>query len=66
MAGGKKDLEMLIVQSKIRETVRELDKNMRISDEFLMALNEHVHGALKTFISRADKNGRKTLREYDV
>ena len=66
MASGKKDLEMLLVQSKIREVVRVLDQNMRISDEFLASLNEHLHGLLKVAINRSDKNGRKTLRQQDV
>jgi histone H3/H4 len=64
MATAKKELEMVLVQSKIREVIRE--KELRTSDEFITALNEHVHAALETAIKRCKENGRQTLRPQDV
>jgi hypothetical protein len=56
--------EMLLVQSKIREVIRA--KDLRVSDDFLTALNEHVHNAVVTAMARAKENGRQTLRPADV
>lgn len=64
MAGGKKELEMVLVQSKIRDAIRE--KDLRTSDEFITALNEHVHAALEAAIERCRDNGRQTLRKQDI
>jgi histone H3/H4 len=64
MAGGKKELDMVLVQSKVRDAIRE--KDLRTSDDFITALNEHVHHALEQAISRCKENGRQTLRAQDV
>ena len=64
MAGGKKELEMVLVQSKIRDVIRERD--LRTSDEFITALNDHVHAALEAAIHRCKENGRQTLRKQDA
>jgi histone H3/H4 len=61
---GKKELEMALVQSKVREVIRE--KDLRTSDEFITALNEHVHHTIETAIKRCKENGRQTLRPQDV
>ena len=64
MAGAKKELEMVLVQSKVRDVIRE--KELRTSDEFLTALNEHVHAVLEVAMKRCKENGRQTLRPQDV
>ena len=64
MAGGKKELDMVLVQSKIRDVIRE--KDLRTSDDFITALNDHVHHALDRAIARCKENGRQTLRAQDV
>jgi hypothetical protein len=61
---AKKDSGVLIVQSKVRDLIRE--KEMRTSDEFITALSEHVREAVLKAISRAKENGRSTLRPADL
>lgn len=60
----KKEAAMLVVQSKVRDLIRE--KEMRTSDEFITALSEHVRQAVEKAISRAKENGRSTLRPADL
>jgi hypothetical protein len=64
MAGGKKELDMVLVQSKVRDVIR--GRDFRTSDEFVTALNEHVHNLIENAINRCKANGRQTLREQDV
>jgi histone H3/H4 len=61
---AKKDPGLLIVQSKVRELIRE--KEMRTSDEFISALSEHVRQAVEKAVGRAKENGRSTLRPADL
>ncbi|MGZ6143602.1 MAG: hypothetical protein ACXWLM_09690 [Myxococcales bacterium] len=61
---AKKEAAMLIVQSKVRDLIRE--KEMRTSDEFITALSEHVRQAVEKAVSRAKENGRSTLRPADL
>jgi hypothetical protein len=56
--------EMLLVQSKVRDVIRE--KDLRTSDEFLTALNEHLYAALEAAMKRCKDNGRQTLRAQDA
>jgi histone H3/H4 len=61
--------ETLLVQSKVREAIKSLAKEgqtVRVGDDFLGALNEHVWEIIRKAMSRADKNGRATLRPEDV
>ena len=62
--GAKKEAGMLIVQSKVRDLIRE--KEMRTSDEFINALSEHVRQAVEKAVMRAKENGRSTLRPADL
>jgi predicted lactoylglutathione lyase len=62
--GAKKEAGMLIVQSKVRDLIRE--KEMRTSDEFINALSEHVRQAVEKAVLRAKENGRSTLRPADL
>jgi predicted lactoylglutathione lyase len=61
---AKKESAMLIVQSKVRDLIRE--KEMRTSDEFITALSEYVRQAVEKAVSRAKENGRSTLRPADL
>ncbi|MCA1826137.1 MAG: hypothetical protein ABR567_03160 [Myxococcales bacterium] len=61
---AKKESAMLIVQSKVRDLIRE--KEMRTSDEFITALSEHVRQAVEKAVARAKENGRSTLRPADL
>ncbi len=61
--GGAKK-ELLIVQSKVRDLIRE--KEMRTSDDYINALSEHVRATVEKSIQRAKENGRSTLRPADL
>ena len=61
---AKKESTMLIVQSKVRDLIRE--KEMRTSDEFINALSDYVRQAVEKAVSRAKENGRSTLRPADL
>lgn len=56
--------EMLLVQSKVREEIRK--KDLRVSDEFLTALNDEVFAIVEKAIARCIGNNRKTLGKSDV
>src|SRR2546426_12783966 len=60
----KKERELLIVQSKVRELIRSKEK--RASDEFITALSEHVQQVVEKAIARATANNRSTLRDADI
>jgi histone H3/H4 len=61
---AKKERELLIVQSKVREIIRA--REMRASDDFITALSEHVQHVIERAIQRAAANKRSTLRDADV
>jgi len=61
---AKKERELLIVQSKVREIIRA--REMRASDDFITALSEHVQQVIERAIQRAGANKRSTLRDADV
>lgn len=56
--------EMLLVQSKVREEIKKSE--LRVSDEFLNALNDEVYATIQKAIARCTGNGRKTLGKADV
>ena len=62
-----KELETILIQSKTRDLVKELGKGeVRVSEEFLTALNEKTHKDIAAALKRCDGNGRKTLRAEDI
>lgn len=62
-----KELETILIQSKSRDVVRELGKGeVRVSEEYLIALNEKTHATIVKSMKRCEGNGRKTLRAEDV
>lgn len=56
--------EMLVVQSKVREEIRK--KELRVSEEFLNALNEELHRLIERAAARCAGNDRKTVSAADV
>lgn len=60
----KKPLEMLVVQSKVKEYVRGQD--MMCSSDLIEALNEEIGRLLDRAVQRAQDNGRKTARASDI
>ena len=63
-AAAKKPKEMLLVQSKVKEYVR--NAGFMCSSDLIEQLNEHVAGLLDKAAERAEANGRKTARASDV
>ena len=61
---AKKQLEMLLVQSKVKDYVRQSD--MMCSSDLVEALNEEVSSLLDKAVARAQANGRKTARASDI
>ena len=60
----KEPLEMLLVQSKVKEYVR--GQEMMCSSDLIEALNEEIGRLLDRAVERAQENGRKTARASDV
>ncbi len=63
--------EMLLVQSKVRDEIRkrsatDKDQGLRVSDEFLNALNDELYTLIEKSIARCNDNKRKTLSKADV
>ena len=66
---GNKKMTGLIIKSKIRETVKQLDNDKQITsvaDEVEAELERKVEGMLKKGIERAKANQRKTLLARDL
>jgi len=61
---AKKERDLLIVQSKVREIIRSKEK--RASDDFITALSDLVQRSIEKAIERAVANGRSTLRDADL
>jgi histone H3/H4 len=59
---GKSEKRDLVVKSAVRELV----KDMRVSDSFFEGLNKAVEELVKRAVERAKANGRATLRDCDV
>lgn len=59
----KKELEMLLVGSKTKETLKEMGCN--VSGDALVGLNQWVHWLIEQAAHRAEANGRKTVRDHD-
>ena len=60
----KKDRDVLVVASKIREYVKSNDCNT--SGEFIGELSNTVYDLIDKAISRAQGNNRKTIQAKDV
>jgi|GEM_PF-569369 len=58
--------DSVIIQSKVRELVKAKKPDFRLSEEFVTALSTSVEGLVKDALSRAEKNGRKTLQPQDL
>ncbi len=59
----KKDLEVLLVGSKVKAAIKEADCNT--GGDALEGLNNWVHWLIGPATSRAQANGRKTVRAHD-
>ncbi len=62
-SGKKKDLEILLVGSKVKATIKEAECNT--GGDALEGLNNWVHWLIGQATARAHANGRKTVRAHD-
>lgn len=62
--GKKEEVPMLLVQSKVKEYIK--DQEYRTSSAFIEAFNKQVHLLLKKAIKRCDGNGRATVKDVDA
>jgi histone H3/H4 len=51
----------MVVKSKVREFVKGIDPELRVSPEFYDALEEELKGIIEKAVKRAKAEGRKTL-----
>ncbi len=51
----------MLVKSKVKEFVKSLDPEMRVSPEFYDALEEELKALIEKALKRAKAEGRKTL-----
>ena len=58
--------ESIIIQSKVRELVKNVKPEFRLSEEFLTTLNLTIRDVVEDAVFRAEKNGRKTLQPQDL
>lgn len=63
-AAKKKELEMVVVGSKVKATIKDAGKMM--AGDLLPALNEKIHCMIAAAVARADANKRSTVRPQDV
>ncbi len=54
----------LVVGSKVKEAIR--SHNVRMAGDLLDALNGSVNSMIRTAVSRAQANGRGTVRPQDL
>lgn len=69
MAGKKKTTkkqprEMILVQSKMKEFIKQSEVN--VAGDLAEELNEQVHVLLEKAVQRCLANGRKTVRASDL
>ncbi len=63
-ATKKKDREIVVVGSKIKDVVREA--GLRSDGELVAAVSEKVHDLLEAAIARCQANNRGTVRPHDL
>ena len=56
--------EVIVVQSKVRDAIK--TQKMNMSGDFAEALSKRVETMVRDACRRADQNGRKTVRGYDL
>lgn len=64
MANKKKELEVLVVGTKMKDVVK--DAGCQSSGDLIEAVSAKVHEMLQAAVKRAKENGRATVRPYDL
>ena len=62
-ASSKKNMEVLLVGSKVKMAIKEADCNT--GGDAIDGLNQWVHWLIGQGTARAQANGRKTVRAHD-
>jgi hypothetical protein len=64
--GSKKaaSREVLVVGSKVKDVVK--SAGLQSSGDLVAAISDKVHDILSAALKRAEGNGRKTVRPYDL
>ena len=65
MAKKKKEVEILVVQSKVRDFLKS-QGDYNIGSDLVAAVSGRVETVLKDAARRAKENGRKTIQARDV
>lgn len=60
------DNEVLVIASKVKTYVKELDPSMRVAGDFAEGLTDEVKHLIQRAIGRARKNNRGTVQARDV
>jgi histone H3/H4 len=60
------DNEILVIASKIKTYVKELDPSMRVAGDFAEGLTDEVKHIIQRAVGRARKNNRGTVQARDV
>ena len=61
---AKKSEVVLVVGSKVKEVVKE--SGCQSSGELIQSVSDKVHALVAAACKRAQENGRKTVRAYDL
>lgn len=61
---SKKNDVVLVVGSKVKDVVK--DSGCQSSGELVQAISDKVYELVETACERAQENGRKTVRAYDL
>lgn len=64
MADKKKEREVVVVGSKIKDVVKAA--GCQSSGDLVEAVSEKVHDLVAAAVERAKQNGRATVRPYDL
>ena len=62
----KVEIPNMVVHSKIKDFVKTITPDTRMSGEFLAELNEQLAQMINNGIRRCHENGRKTLKPSDL
>lgn len=59
-------VEMLLIQSKVKDFVKSTKDDARVGEDFMLELNTKVQTLVKDALARCHGNGRQTLKSQDV
>ena len=63
---AKKEIPMMVVETRIKGMAKDIDKKMRCTGGFATALNGEVESLVNKAVERCKDNGRNTLKPQDL